>query len=91
MVLEKTHWIEFVNDKFGWIELDNVVERLRHHVKKIEVKGIKGDGDAPPLLEYLLKHSVVLDTMIIIIKGTRSKRHVKNLQQKLITLERGFE
>ncbi|GAY55384.1 hypothetical protein CUMW_163850, partial [Citrus unshiu] len=72
-VLVKECWVDARDPKFGWMENGCVPQCLAQHVKEIEIQGVEDVEDDVKLLEFFMKHCLVLQTMII-----RCKRTVTN-------------
>lgn len=77
-------------EDFGWLQIENVPDCLVKQVKRIDVRGLTGDEEEVQLLEYLLEHSKVLETMIVRCKESIPKTRVRSLKRKLQRLRRGW-
>ena len=67
-----------------------VPQCLAQHVKEIEIKGVEDVEDNVKLVEYFMKHCLVLQMMIIRSKRTVSKKQVNHLLRTLSQLHWGF-
>lgn len=63
-----------------------VPQCLAQHVKEIEIKGVEDVEDNVKLVEYFMKHCLVLQMMIIRSKRTVSKKQVNHLLRTLSQL-----
>ena len=56
-----------------------VPQCLAQHVKEIEIQGVEDVEDDVKLLEFFMKHCLVLQTMIIRCKRTVTNKKVNHL------------
>ncbi|KAH9803228.1 putative FBD-associated F-box protein [Citrus sinensis] len=78
-VLVKECWVNACDPKFGWMENGCVPQCLAQHVKEIEIQGVEDVEDDVKLLEFFMKHCLVLQTMIIRCKRTVTNKKVNHL------------